>query len=64
MQSGPVTASTTTNIRIFVVATFGFWQLRNSDYCDGGHEITGGARNGRFSGERHQAESLSPSYRG
>ena len=31
MQSGPVAASTTTNIRIFVVATFGFSQLTNSD---------------------------------
>ena len=63
MQSGPVTASTTTNIRIFVVATSDL-VVEKSDYCDGGHEITGGARNGRFSGERHQAESLSPSYRG
>lgn len=64
MQSGPAAASTTTNIRILVVEEFGFSQLTNSDYCDGGREITGGARNGRFSGERHQAESLSPSYRG
>ena len=31
MQSGPVTASTTTNIRILVVEEFGFSQLTNSD---------------------------------
>ena len=31
MQSGPVTASTTTNIRILVVEEFEFSQLTNSD---------------------------------
>ena len=31
MQSGPVTASTTTSIRILVVEEFGFSQLTNSD---------------------------------
>ena len=31
MQSGPVTASTTTNIRSLGVEEFGFSQLTNSD---------------------------------
>ena len=39
MQSGPVTASTTTNIRILVVEEFGFSQLTKSD-CYSAHRLT------------------------